>query len=76
MDSVKDMLTVSEVSRLYGVSARMLRHYEKTGLMDSGRKKYSASGMRYRGILPGQYSSSAKERGCTGTFFFFRGVIA
>ena len=31
VDPVKEMLTVSEVSRAYGVSARMLRHYEKMG---------------------------------------------
>ena len=32
-------LTVTEVSRTYGVSARMLRHYEKLGLISSGRKE-------------------------------------
>ena len=32
-------MTVSEVSRTYGVSPRMLRHYEKLGLMDSMRKE-------------------------------------
>ena len=33
------MLTVVEVSRMYGVSARMLRHYEKQGLMRSDRRE-------------------------------------
>lgn len=32
-------LTVIEVSRMYGVTARMLRHYEKLGLMESARKE-------------------------------------
>ena len=32
-------MTVTEVSRAYGVSARMLRHYEKLGLISSGRKE-------------------------------------
>ena len=32
------LMTVSEVSRAYGVSPRMLRHYEKLGLMASIRK--------------------------------------
>ena len=32
-------MTVSEVSRTYGVSTRMLRHYEKLGLMSSIRKE-------------------------------------
>ena len=36
---MKDLQTVSEVSRTYGVSARMLRHYEKLGLMGSGRRE-------------------------------------
>ncbi len=34
---MEDRLTVVEVSRTYGVSARMLRHYEKLGLMRSDR---------------------------------------
>ena len=45
---MKDMLTVSEVSRLYGVSARMLRHYEKQGLIGSNRK----DGYAYRVYRP------------------------
>ena len=45
---MKEMLTVSEVSRLYGVSARMLRHYEKMGLMGSDRKE----GYAYRVYRP------------------------
>lgn len=45
---MKDVLTVSEVSRSYGVSARMLRHYEKLGLMGSGRKE----GYAYRVYRP------------------------
>ena len=32
-------MTVTEVSRAYGVSARMLRHYEKLGLIESSRKE-------------------------------------
>ena len=32
-------MTVTEVSRVYGVSARMLRHYEKLGLISSDRKE-------------------------------------
>ena len=36
---MEEMLTVIEVSRAYGVSARMLRHYEKLGLMRSGRRE-------------------------------------
>ncbi len=32
-------MTVSEVSRAYGVSPRMLRHYEKLGLMASARRE-------------------------------------
>ena len=32
-------LTVTEVTRTYGISARMLRHYEKLGLIESGRKE-------------------------------------
>ena len=43
-----DMLTVSEVSRTYGVSARMLRHYEKLGLIGSNRKE----GYAYRVYRP------------------------
>ena len=34
---MENTLTVTEVSRAYGVSARMLRHYEK--LFSSGRKE-------------------------------------
>ncbi len=46
--SVENTLTVTEVTRAYGVSARMLRHYEKLGLIESGRKEdYS-----YRVYLP------------------------
>jgi len=45
---VKEMLTVSEVSRAYGVSPRMLRHYEKLGLVGSGRKE----GYAYRVYRP------------------------
>lgn len=45
---VEDMLTVVEVSRTYGVSARMLRHYEKLGLMRSGRQE----GYAYRVYAP------------------------
>ena len=36
---METMLTVTEVARTYGVSARMLRHYEKLGLIASGRKE-------------------------------------
>ena len=36
---MEGMLTVTEVSRAYGVSARMLRHYEKIGLLCSDRKE-------------------------------------
>ena len=32
-------LTVTEVTRTFGVSARMLRHYEKLGLLSSDRKE-------------------------------------
>ena len=45
---MKDILTVSEVSRRYGVSTRMLRHYEKTGLMSSERRE----GYAYRVYRP------------------------
>ncbi len=45
---MKDMLTVSEVSRSYGVSPRMLRYYEKMGLMGSDRKE----GYAYRVYRP------------------------
>ena len=45
---MKDMLTVSEVSQTYGVSARMLRHYEKLGLMGSDR----IEGYAYRVYRP------------------------
>ena len=41
-------LTVSEVSGAYGVSARMLRHYEKIGLLGSVRKE----GYAYRVYQP------------------------
>ncbi len=36
---VKELMTVTEVSKEYGVSARMLRHYEKLGLLCSMRKE-------------------------------------
>lgn len=36
---MKEIMTVSEVSRAYGVSPRMLRHYEKLGLIGSDRKE-------------------------------------
>ncbi len=36
---MENTLTVTEVSRAYGVSARMLRHYEKLGLISSDRKE-------------------------------------
>ena len=36
---MENTMTVTEVSRAYGVSARMLRHYEKLGLISSGRKE-------------------------------------
>lgn len=36
---MENALTVTEVSRAYGVSARMLRHYEKLGLISSDRKE-------------------------------------
>ncbi|MBR6185313.1 MAG: effector binding domain-containing protein [Clostridia bacterium] len=36
---MENTLTVTEVSRTYGVSARMLRHYEKLGLIGSDRKE-------------------------------------
>ena len=39
MDPVKELQTVTEVSRSYGISARMLRHYEKLGLIGSERKE-------------------------------------
>ena len=45
---MEDMLTVSEVSRVYGVSARMLRHYEKLGLIGSDRRE----GYAYRVYRP------------------------
>ena len=48
VDPVTEMLTVSEVTRAYGVSARMLRHYEKMGLMGSDRKE----GYAYRVYRP------------------------
>ena len=41
-------MTVVEVSRMYGVSARMLRHYEKLGLIASGRRE----GYAYRVYAP------------------------
>jgi len=45
---VKDRMTVYEVSRTYGVSARMLRHYEKLGLIGSDRQE----GYAYRVYRP------------------------
>ena len=45
---MKEIMTVSEVSVTYGVSARMLRHYEKLGLMGSDRKE----GYAYRVYRP------------------------
>lgn len=45
---MEDMLTVSEVSRAYGVSARMLRYYEKIGLLGSERRE----GYAYRVYRP------------------------
>lgn len=45
---MEDRLTVSEVSRTYGVSARMLRHYEKLGLLGSDRQE----GYAYRVYRP------------------------
>ena len=36
---MENALTVTEVSRAYGVSARMLRHYEKLGLISSDRRE-------------------------------------
>lgn len=42
------MMTVSEVSRRFGVSPRMLRHYEKLGLMASERR----DGYAYRVYRP------------------------
>ena len=41
-------MTVVEVSRAYGVSARMLRHYEKLGLIGSDRRE----GYAYRVYSP------------------------
>ena len=32
-------MTISEVSRQFQVSARMLRHYEKLGLLESERRE-------------------------------------
>ncbi len=46
-------MTVTQVSREYGVSARMLRHYEKEGLISSERKE----GYAYR-----MYSEEAIRR--------------
>ena len=45
---MEKMLTVTEVTRTYGVSARMLRHYEKLGLIASGRRE----GYAYRVYRP------------------------
>ena len=45
---MEDRLTILEVSRSYGVSARMLRHYEKLGLMGSDR----IEGYTYRVYRP------------------------
>lgn len=36
---MEELMTVTEVSKEYGVSARMLRHYEKIGLISSARRK-------------------------------------
>ena len=36
---METILTVTEPTRSYGISTRMLRHYEKLGLMESGRKE-------------------------------------
>lgn len=36
---MEELMTVTEVSREYGVSARMLRHYEKLGLISSARRE-------------------------------------
>ena len=36
---MEEWMTVTEVSREYGVSARMLRHYEKLGLIASARRE-------------------------------------
>ena len=36
---MESTLTVTEVTRMYGVSARMLCHYEKLGLIGSDRKE-------------------------------------
>ena len=36
---METVLTVTEVTRAYGVSARMLRHYEQLGLLSSDRKE-------------------------------------
>ena len=47
-NAVEGTLTVSEVSGAYGVSARMLRHYEKIGLLGSVRKE----GYAYRVYRP------------------------
>lgn len=46
----EELLTVTEVSKEYGVSARMLRHYEKTGLLSSVRKE----GYAYRVYSEGE----------------------
>ena len=32
-------LTISQVSRMYDVTPRMLRHYEKLGLIKAGRRE-------------------------------------
>lgn len=36
---MNELMTVSQVSREYGVSTRMLRHYEKIGLISSARRE-------------------------------------
>lgn len=37
--AVMENLTISQVSRMYGVTPRMLRHYEKLGLIKAGRRE-------------------------------------
>lgn len=36
---MKDLATVTQISREYGVSTRMLRYYERLGLISSGKKE-------------------------------------
>ena len=57
---MEKMLTVTEVTRTYGVSARMLRHYEKLGLIASGRRE----GYAYRVYRPEIYSVCARSWCC------------